>query len=279
MMKTMCLSLVNYSELEKRRIHNYKQKQRANFSAKIESYEDLEAQMEHIESLVRGHFDEDPDRAMTRAEWEAIAVDSAKKAADARELLRLKKNEEDAIRARANAAQPPTPLKIMARTAPESPIGDVFGALANGDGDVEAPPDVPADVAKYHVYVRELLTIANETKILKSVTFTVEPNINAICQRMTNEVHKDALPGDSHVAAMESIKRVWPEGECHGHGHDPGLTESNVLSDGLSECTSTTAIAWAQHCPCTAEVEEATIPRTRQRPKAEYKMLQHALVI
>jgi hypothetical protein len=42
---------------------------------------------------------EDPDRAMTRAEWEAIAEDSAKKAADARELLRLKKNEEDALRA------------------------------------------------------------------------------------------------------------------------------------------------------------------------------------
>ena len=37
--------------------------------------------MEHTESLVKGHFDEDPDRAMTRAEWEAIAVDSAKKAA------------------------------------------------------------------------------------------------------------------------------------------------------------------------------------------------------
>ena len=32
---------------------------------------------------------------------------------------------------RAIAAQPPTPLKIMARTAPESPINDVVGALAN----------------------------------------------------------------------------------------------------------------------------------------------------
>ena len=37
-------------KLEKRRIH--KQKQRANFSAKIESYEDLEARTEHMESLV-----------------------------------------------------------------------------------------------------------------------------------------------------------------------------------------------------------------------------------
>ena len=126
MTKTMCLKS---RKLEKRRIH--KHTQRANFSAKIESYEDLEARMEHMESLVKGHFDEDPDRAMTRAEWEAIAVDSAKKASDARELLRLKKNEEDAIRAKAIAALPPTPqLKIMAQVAPESPIDDVFGALA-----------------------------------------------------------------------------------------------------------------------------------------------------
>ena len=47
-------------KLEKRRMH--KQKQRANFSVKLDSYEDLEARMEHnvMESLVRGHFDEDP---------------------------------------------------------------------------------------------------------------------------------------------------------------------------------------------------------------------------
>ena len=58
--------------------------------------EDLEARMEHMESLVKEHFDEDPDRAMTRVEREAIAEDSAKKlnASDARELLRLKKNED-----------------------------------------------------------------------------------------------------------------------------------------------------------------------------------------
>ena len=41
-----------------------------------------------MESLIQAHFDEDPDRAMARAEWGAIAVDSAKKASDARELLR-----------------------------------------------------------------------------------------------------------------------------------------------------------------------------------------------
>ena len=189
-------------KLEKRGIH--KQRQRANFSAKIESYEDLEARMEHMKSLVRGHFDEDPARAMTRAEWEAIAEHSAKKAADAQELLRLKKNEEDALRAKAIAAQPPTPqLKITAHVAPESPIEDVFRALANGDQETEAPPDVPAEVARY---IRELLTKANETKILKSATFTVTPDINAICQRMANEVHRDVLPGDSHVTATESIK-------------------------------------------------------------------------
>ena len=133
-----------------------------------------------------------------------IAEDSAKKASDARELLRLKKNEEGAIRAKAIAAAPPTPQsKIMAHAAPESPIGDVFGALTNGDEDVAAPPGVPAEVAKY---IRKLLTTANETKILKSATFVVEPNINAICQKMSNEVHRDVLPGDSHVTAMESIK-------------------------------------------------------------------------
>ena len=59
----------------------------------------------------------------------------------------------------------------------------------------------------YHlIYLRKLLTIANETNILKGAPFIVEPKINAICQRMANEVHQDVLPGDSHVAAMESIK-------------------------------------------------------------------------
>ena len=105
------------------------------------------------------------------------------------------------------AAQPPTPqLKIMAQAAPESPIDDGCGAVANGDEDSEAPPGVPAAVAKY---IRELLTMANKTKLLKSTTFTVEPNINAIlCQRMANcnGVHKGVLPGDSHMASMESIK-------------------------------------------------------------------------
>ena len=92
---------------------------------------------------------------------------------------------------------------LHAIVAPESPIDDVFGALANGGEETETPPDVPAEVARY---IRELLTTANETNILKGATSTAEPNINAICQRMANEVHRDVLPGDSHVTAMESIK-------------------------------------------------------------------------
>ena len=60
-------------KVEKRRLH--KQRQRANVSAKLESYEDLEAQMEHMETHVKGYFDEDPNRATTRTEWEVIAQD------------------------------------------------------------------------------------------------------------------------------------------------------------------------------------------------------------
>ena len=65
---------------------------------------------------------------MTKAECEAVAVDSAKMAADARELLKKKEDEQ---RARAFDEEP-TPLKIMAPTPPESQIDDVFGALATG---------------------------------------------------------------------------------------------------------------------------------------------------
>ena len=50
-----------------------------------------------MESLVKGHFDEDPDRAMKRSEWEAIAEDSAKKASDTHELIRIKTKEEDEL--------------------------------------------------------------------------------------------------------------------------------------------------------------------------------------
>ena len=106
-------------KLEKRRMH--KQKQRANFSAKIESYEDLEARVEHMEALVRGHFDEDPDRAMARAEWEAIPEDSAKKAADARELLRLTKKEEEELQAEAIAAHAADTAEDHGPSGPRKP--------------------------------------------------------------------------------------------------------------------------------------------------------------
>ena len=67
---------------------------------------------------------------MTRSEWEAIAQDAAKKAADAHELLRLKKKEEGGPRAKAKSiTAPATPLQIMAQAATVSPIDDVFGAL------------------------------------------------------------------------------------------------------------------------------------------------------
>ena len=192
--------------IEKRRLH--KQKQRANATAKLESYEDLEARMEHMESLVRGHFDEEPDRALTRDEWDAIARDSAKKASDAREFLRLKKKEEDELREKAKAkasalaiAETPSKVSVQAHKTVDSPIDDVFGALG-GDMD-EAVPDVQAEVC---LYIRKLLTLANDHEILKGATYDVTPDTNALCQRMANEVHRDVLPGDSHVAAMESLK-------------------------------------------------------------------------
>ena len=127
-------------------------------TAKPEPYEDLEARVEHMESLITGHFDEKPDRAMMRAEWEAVAEDSAKKASDACELLRLKKKEEDEMRAKAKALViPATPntIQVQAHQAVGSPI-DVFGALG-GQMD-EAIPDVPSEVC---LYILKLHTLTN----------------------------------------------------------------------------------------------------------------------
>ena len=72
--------------------------------------------MEHMESLIQGHFLEEPDRAMTRAEWDVIAVDSAKEALDARKLHRLKKKEEDELRAK--SAHHPGDAKLNASSSP-----------------------------------------------------------------------------------------------------------------------------------------------------------------
>ena len=47
---------------------------------------------------------------------------------------------------------------------------------------------------------------AKDHEMIKRVSFDVPPDTNALCQRMANEVHRDVLPGDSHVTAMESLK-------------------------------------------------------------------------
>ena len=67
----------------------------------------------------------------------------------------------------------------------------------------QAVPDVQSEVC---LYIRKLLTLANGHEMIKGVSFDVPPNINALCQRMANEVHRDVLPGDSHVTAMRSFK-------------------------------------------------------------------------
>ena len=151
-----------------------------------------------MEFLIQGHFDEDPDRAMTRAdsaEWDAIAVDSAKKASDTRELLQLKKKEDDELRANTNAVaipETPKPTQTLAQAAihdiVDSPIDDVFRAFG-GETD-EAIPDVPSE---FCLYVRKLLTLANDHEIRKGASFDVPHDTNALCRRMTNEVHKDVL--------------------------------------------------------------------------------------
>ena len=91
----------------------------------------------------------------------------------------------------------------MARVASESPIDDdTFGALDDREGDAEAP-DVPAEAAQY---IRKLFTIANDTGVLRGAPFVVQPNVNAPCQWLANEVHRDVLPDGSHVTAMGAIK-------------------------------------------------------------------------
>ena len=154
-----------------------------------------------MESLIQGHFDEDPDRAMTRAGKDATAVDSTKKASDARELLGLKtKKEEDELQAKVKVTATPKPIQMLAQVAVDSPIDTDFGALGGGD---EVTPDVPSVGC---LYVRKLLALANHHEILKGASFDVPPDTNALCQRMANEVHRSVLPGESHATAMASIK-------------------------------------------------------------------------
>ena len=84
------------------------------------------------------------------------------------------------------------------RVAVNSPVDDIFGALTGAVG--EAILDVPC------LFIRMFLTLAKDHDILKKASFEVPPDTNALCQRMANEVHRDVLPGDSHVTAMKSFK-------------------------------------------------------------------------
>ena len=66
-MGTMCPNLV------KLRSDIYTRKGNAPMSTQSRNLMnlDLEARMDRMEPLVKEHFDEEPDRAMTRSEWEA----------------------------------------------------------------------------------------------------------------------------------------------------------------------------------------------------------------
>ena len=78
---------------------------------------------------------------------------------------------------------PPSTIQVQAHKAVDSPIDDVFGAL--GEDMDEAVPDVQAEVC---LYIRKLLTLANDHEMIKGVTFDVTPETNVLCQRMANEV-------------------------------------------------------------------------------------------
>ena len=141
-----------------------------------------------------------------------------------------------------------------------SPLDDVSGALE--EGMEEAPPDVTSEVC---IYIRKLLTLANDHKILKGASFSVTPDTNALCQRMANKVHRDdiVLPGDRHVTAMEALKDEF--GLRTSPTTTPGLSaQNNVCSHNLSEDTNATKAARAGTCPwAAAEIESTTISQYR----------------
>ena len=126
----------------------------------------------------------------------------------------------------------------------------------------EAPPGVPAEVC---LYIRDLLTFANDHEILKGASFSLTPNTNVLCQRMANEVHRVVLPGDGHVTAMEAIKqgRVRFAGGCY---NGPCFAQTCVCSHGLSKYTNATKVARARNCPrAEAEAEVTAISTTPRR--------------
>ena len=111
--------------------------------------------------------------------------------------------EEGELRAKAKAlAIPATPnAQAQAHAATNAPVDGISGAA--GGGMDEAGPDVPAGVC---LYIRKLLALANDHEILKGASFQVPSDTNELCQRMASEVHRDLLPGDSHVTAMGPFK-------------------------------------------------------------------------
>ena len=89
---------------------------------------------------------------MMRAEWDAIAVDSAKKETYAQELLQLKKKEEDKWCAKAKA--------LIIPAAPSTIQVQAHKAVEGGEMD-EAIPVVPSEVC---LHIQKLLTLAKTTK-------------------------------------------------------------------------------------------------------------------
>ena len=137
--------------------------------------------MEHMEPLIQGHFDEDPDRTMTSVERDAITVNSRKKATDPRELLRMKKKKDtegDELRACRAKAKVLTG-DAAANQSPSgslSPIDDVFGALR--EKLEEAPLAVLAEVLRTLQFIQKLLTLANDHEMLKGPSIIKAPNTN-----------------------------------------------------------------------------------------------------
>ena len=93
----------------------------------------------------------------------------------------------------------------------------------------------------------------------------MEPDINALRQRMTDEAHEDVLPGDSHVTAMEAIKGEFGL-RLSATTTPQWSTQSYGCSRSMSEDANATKIARAGHCPrAEAEIETAISKMSRRR--------------
>ena len=158
---------------------------------------------------------------MARSEWEAIAQDSAKKAADAHG--RLNKKEEGELRGKAKArAALATPLQIMAQPAAVTPIVDSSGALGEETG--EAPPDVPAAVC---LYIRKLPDRANGHGIWQGAPSHLIP----ICQC---PLPANGQRGARRCAAGDTDRHVMPIEASKG---EFSLRASATTAPGLLKMT------------------------------------------